>query len=254
MTHTAPPDEPTTGHPKRPVFRTSLRILAMPIVLFWIVVAVLVNVIAPQLEVVGELHSAPMAPEDAPSMKAMKLMGGNFQEFNSNSTMMVVIEGQQPLGPDAHKYYDEIIRKLRQDPDAHPAHPGLLGRHADRGRRAERRRQGLLRDAQPRRRAGPDAGQRRRRGRPQGHRGDQGPAGREGLRRGPGGAHRRSARHRQRQPRPDHPVHPRRDRGHAAGRLPLDHHHADPAVPDVPRIADGARSGVGAGHATTCSG
>ena len=89
----------------------------MPIILFWIAVTVLVNVIAPQLEVVGELHSAPMAPEDAPSMQAMKLMGANFKEFDSNSTIMVVIEGQQPLGPDAHDYYDEIIRKLRQDPE-----------------------------------------------------------------------------------------------------------------------------------------
>ena len=94
-----------------------LRILAVPIVLFWVAFAVVVNVIAPQLEVVGELHSAPMAPEDAPSMQAMKLMGANFKEFDSNSTIMVVIEGQQPLGPDAHKYYDEIIRKLQQDPE-----------------------------------------------------------------------------------------------------------------------------------------
>ncbi len=45
-----------------------------------------------------------MAPEDAPSMTAMKLMGGNFHEFNSNSTVMIVLEGQQHLGPDAHEY------------------------------------------------------------------------------------------------------------------------------------------------------
>src|ERR1700682_2151508 len=115
MTHAIAPAE-TDEHPKRPFFPHMLRILAVPIVLFWIFVAVMVNVIAPQLEVVGELHSAPMAPEDAPSMKAMKLMGGNFKEFDSNSTIMIVIEGQQPLGPDAHKYYDEIIRKLQQDP------------------------------------------------------------------------------------------------------------------------------------------
>ena len=102
MTHTLPPAEPTAAHPKRPFFAHALRILAVPIVLFWVAVAVVVNVIAPQLEVVGELHSAPMAPEDAPSMQAMKLMGHNFKEFDSNSTVMVVIEGQQPLGPDAH--------------------------------------------------------------------------------------------------------------------------------------------------------
>jgi RND superfamily putative drug exporter len=115
MTHATPPAE-TDEHPKRPYFPHMLRILALPIVLFWVFVAVVVNVIAPQLETVGELHSAPMAPEDAPSMKAMKLMGGNFKEFDSNSTIMIVIEGQQPLGPDAHDYYNEIIRKLYQDP------------------------------------------------------------------------------------------------------------------------------------------
>jgi RND superfamily putative drug exporter len=109
-------DTATRQH-RRPVFAHSLRIFAIPIVLIWIAIAVVLNAIAPQLEVVGELHAAPMAPEDAPSMIAMKRMGANFKEFNSNSTVMVVVEGQQPLGPDAHKYYDEIIRKLRQDPE-----------------------------------------------------------------------------------------------------------------------------------------
>ena len=115
MTHAITEPE-TAGTPKRAFVPRLIRILALPIVLFWIVVAVLVNVIAPQLEVVGELHAAPMAPEDAPSMIAMKRMGANFNEFNSNSTIMIVVEGQKPLGPDAHAYYDEIIRKLRQDP------------------------------------------------------------------------------------------------------------------------------------------
>ena len=101
----------------RPRLAHGLRILALPIVLLWVGIAVLVNVVAPQLEVVGEMHSAPMAPEDAPSMQAMKRMGANFGEFNSNSTVMVIIEGRQPLGPDAHRYYDEIIRKLREDPE-----------------------------------------------------------------------------------------------------------------------------------------
>jgi RND superfamily putative drug exporter len=115
MTHAL--TEPETARtPKRAFVPHLIRILALPIVVFWIGVAVLVNVIAPPLEVVGELHAAPMAPEDAPSMIAMKRMGANFKEFNSNSTIMVVVEGQRPLGPDAHAYYDEIIRKLQQDP------------------------------------------------------------------------------------------------------------------------------------------
>ncbi|MDT5178364.1 MAG: putative drug exporter of the superfamily [Mycobacterium sp.] len=119
MTHTTTP-ETTSGH--RPYFARALRIFSIPIVIFWIFIAVVVNVISPQLEVVGELHAAPMAPEDAPSMKAMKLMGGNFKEFDSNSTIMVVIESRdKPLGQDAHDYYNAIIKKLQQDP-AHIQH------------------------------------------------------------------------------------------------------------------------------------
>ncbi len=116
MTHTVTAPE-SASRPKRPVVPHLIRILALPIILFWLAIAVLVNVVAPPLEVVGELHAAPMAPEDAPSMRTMKLMGANFQEFNSNSTIMIVVEGQKPLGPDAHHYYDEIIQKLQQDPE-----------------------------------------------------------------------------------------------------------------------------------------
>src|SRR3984885_5193960 len=113
--------ETSNKHAKRPFLAHSIRVLAVPIILLWVFIVVLVNTIAPSLEVVGEAHAAPMAPKDAPSMKAMMLMGHNFREFNSNSTVMIVLEGQQPLGPDAHKFYDEIIRKLRQDP-AHVQH------------------------------------------------------------------------------------------------------------------------------------
>src|SRR3984885_9802136 len=103
-------------HAKRPFFAHAMRVLAVPIILGWILIAVVVSTIAPSLEVVGETHSSPMAPKDAPSLKAMMVMGPNFKEFNSNSTVMIVVEGQQRLGPDAHRYYDSILGKLRQDP------------------------------------------------------------------------------------------------------------------------------------------
>src|SRR3981081_3649372 len=102
------------GH--RPVLPHTIRIFAVPIILVWVFVTILVNVIVPTLEVVGEAHSAPMTPLDAPSMKAMMRLGQNFHEFDSNSTIMIVLEGQQPLGADAHQYYDKLIRQLRQDP------------------------------------------------------------------------------------------------------------------------------------------
>ncbi|WP_204810174.1 RND family transporter [Mycobacterium riyadhense] len=103
-------------HPHRPVIPHAIRLFAVPIILAWVVLTVVVNVVVPRLEVVSEQHSAPMTPLDAPSMKAMMLLGHNFREFDSNSTVMIVLEGQQPLGDDAHRYYDNLIRQLRQDP------------------------------------------------------------------------------------------------------------------------------------------
>ncbi|MGD1208618.1 RND family transporter [Mycobacterium seoulense] len=102
------------GH--RPYLPHTIRIFAVPIIVGWVFVTILVNVIVPTLEKVGEAHSAPMTPLDAPSMKAMMRLGHNFREFDSNSTVMIVLEGQQPLGADAHQYYDKLIRDLRKDP------------------------------------------------------------------------------------------------------------------------------------------
>ena len=99
----------------RPFIPHFLRLFSVPIILAWVFIAVIVNVIAPKLEVVGEAHSAPMAPIDAPSNQAMIRLGHNFKEFDSNSSIMMIVEGQQPLGEDAHRYYDALVRKLRQD-------------------------------------------------------------------------------------------------------------------------------------------
>jgi RND superfamily putative drug exporter len=46
----------------------------------------------------------------------MKRVGKDFQEFDSNSTAMVLLESNQPLGAEAHHYYDGLIQKLRDDP------------------------------------------------------------------------------------------------------------------------------------------
>jgi RND superfamily putative drug exporter len=100
---------------KRPVIAHALRPLALPIILIWVFITVLVNVAVPQLEVVGEEHSAPMVPADAPSMEAMKRIGHDFGEYDSNSSIMVVLEGQQPLGDDVHRYYNGLVDRLSQD-------------------------------------------------------------------------------------------------------------------------------------------
>ncbi|MDP7704966.1 RND family transporter [Mycobacterium sp. TY815] len=105
----------TTERGHRPLIPHTIRIFAVPIIIAWVVLTVLVNVIVPTLEKVSEQHSAPMTPVDAPSMVAMMRLGHNFKEFDSNSTVMIVLESKQPLGDDAHRYYDGIIRQLRQD-------------------------------------------------------------------------------------------------------------------------------------------
>jgi len=101
---------------KRPFFAHMLRVFCIPIILVWLLLTIIVNAVVPQLEEVGEAHSAPMAPTEAPSMIAMDRLGHNFQEFDSNSSVMVVLVGEDELGQPAHDYYDKLVAELRDDP------------------------------------------------------------------------------------------------------------------------------------------
>lgn len=92
-----------------------VRRLAIPLILGWLAITVVLNVVVPQLDVVGQMRTVSMSPHDAPSMIAMKRVGQVFHEFKSDSSAMVVLEGDQPLGDEAHHYYDELIKKFRAD-------------------------------------------------------------------------------------------------------------------------------------------
>ena len=46
----------------------------------------------------------------------MKHIGKVFHEFDSDSAAMIVLEGDKPLGDDAHRFYDALVRKLEQTP------------------------------------------------------------------------------------------------------------------------------------------
>src|ERR1700687_1746098 len=98
-----------------PAIPRMIRLFSVPILLFWLGLTVIVNVVVPQLEVVGQDHSVSLAPNDAPSMQATKRVGQDFHEFDSNSSAMVVLEGDQPLGDDAHHFDDGLIQKLQAD-------------------------------------------------------------------------------------------------------------------------------------------
>ncbi|BDY32046.1 MMPL/RND family transporter [Mycolicibacterium mageritense] len=117
--HDAPTDafgvSPPPRHADHRGIAKWIRRLALPIIIGWIAVIGVFNTIVPQLEKVGEMRAVSMSPDDAPSMIAMKRVGEVFQEFKSNSSVMVVLEGDEPLGDDAHKYYDQIVDKLEAD-------------------------------------------------------------------------------------------------------------------------------------------
>src|SRR5882757_4366852 len=107
--HSLPSDE------KRPFIARVIRWLSVPIILGWLAITIVVNVVAPQLEEVGAAHSVPMTAKDAPSTIAMMRIGKNFQQFDSDTTAMVLLEGQDKLGDDAHRFYDTLIQKLSED-------------------------------------------------------------------------------------------------------------------------------------------
>ncbi|WP_201408802.1 RND family transporter [Mycobacterium paraintracellulare] len=93
----------------------TIRRLALPILLFWVGLAALTNIAVPQLEDVGKTHNVALNSPDAPSLKAIKRIGEKFHEFDTDSSAMIVLEGDKPLGADAHRFYDEMIRKIERD-------------------------------------------------------------------------------------------------------------------------------------------
>jgi len=102
-------------HPERSKIAQLIRTLAVPVVLGWLALTVITNVAVPPLEKVGEAHTVSMNARDAPSTVSMEKVGRTFQEFTSDSAAMVILEGEQPLGADAHHY---IV-------DQTPAPPGV---------------------------------------------------------------------------------------------------------------------------------
>ena len=89
--------------------------LALPIVLIWLGIVFVTNTISPQLEEVSKKQSVSQSPRDAVSFQSMMRVGSTFKEFDSDSSAMILLEGDKPLGAEAHRYYDEIVKRLEQD-------------------------------------------------------------------------------------------------------------------------------------------
>jgi len=100
----------------RPFVARMIRRLALPIILAWLAITVIVTIGVPSLEQVEQAHAVSENPQDAPSFKAANRMVTDFKEASSESVAMVVLEGQQSLGDDAHRYYDRLVRQFKDDP------------------------------------------------------------------------------------------------------------------------------------------
>ena len=92
-----------------------IRVLSVPIILFWLLLALGTTLFTPSLGEVAGKHSVPMTPMQAPAFKDMMNIGHKFQEFDTDSTAMVVLEGQDKLGDSAHVFYNKIVAKLKAD-------------------------------------------------------------------------------------------------------------------------------------------
>ena len=87
----------------------------MPILLFWMALAAIPNILVPQLEEVGRAAQRGAELPRCAVVQAIKHIGKVFHEFDTDSSAMIVLEGDKPLGADAHQFYDALIHKLEQD-------------------------------------------------------------------------------------------------------------------------------------------
>jgi len=92
-----------------------VRLLAIPIIIFWALFAITTNTFVPKVEDVATELAGPEVPTYAPSQYALLHIGDKFQESNSTSLTMVVLEADHPLDDQAHQYYNDLVGRLKAD-------------------------------------------------------------------------------------------------------------------------------------------
>lgn len=102
-------------HSTQPFVARTIRRFSVLVILAWVAIIVGLTLGVPTLEQVEQQHSVSINPTDAPSFQAAERMSEVFEAPDSGGSVMIVLEGQQPLGEDAHDYYDQLVRDLRAD-------------------------------------------------------------------------------------------------------------------------------------------
>ncbi|HXO56943.1 MAG TPA: hypothetical protein VN866_10430, partial [Mycobacterium sp.] len=92
-TAVADPQPPKHVEPvKRPRLAKLLRVLAIPIIIFWVLAAALTNVFVPNLDDVTADNAGPLVARDAPSAQAAIHQGNDFDESNYTSVAVLMLE------------------------------------------------------------------------------------------------------------------------------------------------------------------
>ncbi|MDR3662036.1 MAG: RND family transporter [Mycobacterium sp.] len=113
--NTAPIVRPAHSTTKRPFVARTVRFLAIPIIVFWALLAVVTNTFVPKIEDVAQELAGPMVPTYAPSQVAMLTIGKVFHESTSTSLTMLVLEADRGLSEQDRDYYAGLVRTLKAD-------------------------------------------------------------------------------------------------------------------------------------------
>jgi putative drug exporter of the RND superfamily len=113
-----PPTTPikTADQVERPRGAKLARQFALPIVVFWVLLAVVTNVFVPSIEENTKANAKSLVPRDAPSSQAALVQGHAFGESDYTSAVVILLETQgRKLGDPDRQYYNELVRRLRGD-------------------------------------------------------------------------------------------------------------------------------------------
>ncbi|CQD11293.1 MmpL family transport protein [Mycobacterium europaeum] len=81
----------------------------------WVLVAVLLAVLFPQLETVVRKQSVNLLPRDVPSLQTVDRMSAAFGEQGSKTVVFVAMEDPAGLTASARQRYDQLLARLRAD-------------------------------------------------------------------------------------------------------------------------------------------
>ncbi|WP_374025430.1 RND family transporter [Mycobacterium sp. HNNTM2301] len=101
---------------KRPLLARLCRQFAVPIVAFWVLLGIVVNVFVPSIEENTKANAKALVPRDSPSSQAALVQGSAFKESDYTSAVVILFETRgRKLGDQDRQFYDEVVRRLRND-------------------------------------------------------------------------------------------------------------------------------------------